>query len=111
MELQRVWEMVAAAAAVVGATAAEGVVVEFVAVAEVVVAEFAVVEFAVAEFAAAVVGPAGVGELIGALAELELVGVAVAVGERDSSWVVAVVGARTAAEGVVGPSGVRWGSC
>lgn len=94
--------MVAVAAAV-GATVAEGVVVGFV------VAEFAAVEV-VAEF---VVGPAGVGELVGALVESGLAGFVAVVGERDSSWVVAaVVGARTVAEGVVvGPFGVRWGSC
>lgn len=99
--------MVAAAAAAVGATVAEAVAVGFV-VAEVVVVVVVV--------AGVVVGPVGVGGLVGALAESGLVGVAVAVavGERDSSWVVAavVVGARTVAEGaVVGPFGVRWGSC
>lgn len=101
--------MVAAAAAAVGATVAEGVAVGFV------VVGFAVAEFAAVEVVAGfVVGPAGVGELVGALAVSGLVGVAVVVvGERDSSWVVAaVVGARTVAEGVVvGPFGVHWGSC
>lgn len=101
----------AAAAAAVGATVAGAVAVGFVVVGFV-VAEVVVVEVV----AGVVVGPAGVGGLVGALAESGLVGVAVAVavGERDSSWVVAavVVGARTVAEGaVVGPFGVRWGSC
>lgn len=91
-----------AVAAVVGATVAEGVAAGFV-----VVVGVAVVEVV----AGVVVGPAGVGGLVGALVEAGLVGVAVVVGEHDSSWVAAVVGARTVAEGVVGPSGVRWGSC
>lgn len=104
--------MVAAAAAAVGATVAGAVAVGF-AVVGFVAAEVVVV---VEVVAGVVVGPVGVGGLVGALAESGLVGVAVAVavGERDSSWVVAaaVVGARTVAEGaVVGPFGVRWGSC
>lgn len=104
--------MVAAAAAAVGATVAGEVAVGF-AVVGFVAAEVVVV---VEVVAGVVVGPAGVVGLIEALAESGPVGVAVAVavGERDSSWVVAavVVGARTVAEGaVVGPFGVRWGSC
>lgn len=104
MEFRPVWGMVAVAAAAVGATVAGEVAVGFV-----------VVGFVVAEVAGVVVGPVGVVGLVGALAESGFAGVVVAVvGEHDSSWVVAaaVVGARTVAErAVVGPFGVRWGSC